>query len=194
MNPAELLDEWLADFRTMLVTETADPPVLMTLATVGPDGYPRTRNVMVSRVDAGNVLFHTDSRSDKARHLAGDPRVSLTILAADRSRQVTVIGDAVRSDPAEEAQAYADRNRYLQLLARLNDHHLARQPEAVRHRRWADYAAAHPDLTDDPPATWVGYAVKPREYLFWTADSEGPSQRLRFTRDGDGWRTAVIPG
>jgi pyridoxamine 5'-phosphate oxidase len=212
VNPAELFDTWVADFRALLAADAglawppatddgndtgngnAVPPVLMTLATVGPDGYPRTRNVMVSHTGAGRIWLHTDSRSEKARHLAANPRVSLTVLAADRSRQVTVIGDAVHSDPAEEAQAYADRSRYLQLLARLNDHRLAHQPEAVRHQRWADYAAAHPDLADDPPATWVGYAVVPREYLFWTADSEGPSQRRRFSRADGRWISEMIPG
>lgn len=214
MNPAALFDDWLADFRGLIAEDagltwpptSADlsevPPVLMTLATVGPDGYPRTRNVMVSHTGAGRIFFHTDSRSAKARHLESDPRVSLTVLAADRSRQVTVIGDAARADPAEEMQAYADRPRYLQLLAWLNDCPLATRPVEERHRAWASFSADHPDLASSPPDTWAGYAVTPREYLFWTADSGGPAQRSHFTRageaagdgDGNGWDLEILPG
>lgn len=224
VDPAVLFDAWMAEFRALIAEDagmtwppvagdlTEVPPVLMTLATVGPDGYPRTRNVMVSHTGtpgtsaAGRIFLHTDSRSEKARHLASDPRVSLTVLAADRSKQVTVVGDAVRSTPDEEAEAFASRVRYLQLLAWLNDDELAGRPEAERHARWASFSAAHPDLASSPPETWEGFAVVPREYLFWTGDSDGPSQRVRYVRadvaDGvdsgkrgaDGWTTEVLPG
>lgn len=210
-DPTVLFDTWMSDFRALIAEDAGltwppvsgdlseVPPVLMTLATVGPDGYPRTRNVMVSHTGAagspaaGRIYLHTDSRSDKARHIGADPKVSLTVLAPDRSRQVTVVGDAVRSDPDEEAEAFSGRVRYLQLLAWLNDSDLAQRPEDERHRTWAQFAAAHPDLSSTPPDTWAGYAVVPREYLFWTADSDGPSRRLHFTRPS-GRLPDTVPG
>ena len=209
-DPAALFDAWMVDFRVLIAEDagltwpptSADlsdvPPVLMTLATVGPDGYPRTRNVMVSRTEEGRIFFHTDSNSEKVRHLGSDPKVSLTVLAADRSKQVTVVGDAVRSTPDEEADAFAERSRYLQLLAWLSDRDLAEKPTEERHREWAQFSAENPELA--PPETWAGFAVVPRESLFWTADSDGPSQRMHFTRaggaagDGDGWDLEILPG
>lgn len=206
-DPAALFDAWMVDFRVLIAEDagltwpptSADlsevPPVLMTLATVGPDGYPRTRNVMVSRTEEGRIFFHTDSRSEKVRHIGPNSKVSLTVLAADRSKQVTVVGDAVRSTPDEEADAFADRSRYLQLLAWLNDDALAQKPVEERHAVWAQFNAENPGLT--PPETWAGFAVVPREYLFWTADSDGPSQRVHYVRaegSADAWTTEVLPG
>lgn len=217
-DPAVLFDAWMSEFRALIAADAGltwppvagaaaeVPPVLMALATVGPDGYPRTRNVMVSHTGAsgtaatsgaGRIFFHTDSRSAKAQHLTGNPRVSLTVLAADRSKQVTVVGDAVRSTPEEEADAFADRVRYLQLLAWLNDTDLAQCPAAERHARWASFSADHPDLASSPPETWAGFAVTPREYLFWTGDGDGPSQRVHYRRTGNpaaGWSTEILPG
>ncbi len=208
-DPAALFDAWMVDFRVLIAEDagltwpptSADlsevPPVLMTLATVGSDGYPRTRNVMVSRTEEGRIFFHTDSRSEKVRHIGPNSKVSLTVLAADRSKQVTVVGDAVRSTPDEEADAFADRSRYLQLLAWLSDRDLAEKPAEERHRVWAQFSENHPDLASCPPETWAGFAVVPREYLFWTADSDGPSQRVHYVRaegSADAWTSEVLPG
>lgn len=212
MTPARLFLEHLAP--------PPEPPTLMTLATVGADGYPRTRTVMVSGVgDDGRVRFHTDSRSQKVRDVEGCPKASLTVLTPDRRRQVTVVGDVVADTAAGSREAFARRSRYLQLLAWLNDRGLAVSDVGERRRVWAEFDAAHPDLASDPPDTWAGFAVVPREYLFWTADDAGPSHRVRYTRTTgvggvggvgaggaasetevgesggeDGWAREVLPG
>ncbi|WP_420098434.1 pyridoxamine 5'-phosphate oxidase family protein [Corynebacterium sp.] len=171
-------------------------PTLMTLATVGTDGYPRTRTVMVSGVgEDGRVSFHTDARSRKVRDIATCPKASLTVLTPDRERQVTVVGDVVPDTPTGERAAFARRSRYLQLLAWLNDADLAAKTTEERRRLWAAFADEHPDLgSSGPPETWAGYAVVPREYLFWTADAVGPSRRVRYSRAGGGWSREVLPG
>lgn len=185
----------------LFIDHLEESPTLMTLATVDPDGYPRTRTVMVTGVgDDGRVFFHTDSRSRKITDIAHSPKASLTVLTPDRTRQVTVIGDVVADSPSGERVAYAARSRYLQLLAWLNDREMAQKDVAERRRIWADFDAAHPDLgAEDPPSTWTGFGVVPREYLFWTADEEGPSQRVRYTRTNPDnpdttWTTEVLPG
>ncbi|MGP5930067.1 pyridoxamine 5'-phosphate oxidase family protein [Corynebacterium glyciniphilum] len=182
--------------------ESPTAPTLMTLATVGADGYPRTRTVMVSGVgEDGRVYFHTDARSQKVRDIAACPKASLTVLTPDRTRQVTVIGDVVPDTRSGERTVFARRSHYLQLLAWLNDADLAAQTTEERRRLWASFADEHPDLTHSgPPETWAGYAVVPREYLFWTADDAGPSRRVRYTRttgtspDNPDWTQEVLPG
>lgn len=174
-----------------------DSPTLMTLATVGEEGYPRTRTVNVNGVRAdGGVLFHTDARSRKVRDLDARPKASLTVLTQDASRQVTVVGDVVRADEETERAVYAGQPRYLQLLAWLNDRGLALEEREERRRRWAEFDHAHPDLAgQDPPDAWAVFAVVPREYLFWEGDDEGPSRRLRYTRTNvTDWQVDVLPG
>jgi pyridoxamine 5'-phosphate oxidase len=178
--------------------ESPSVPTLMTLATVGTDGYPRTRTVMVSGVgEDGRVCFHTDARSQKVRDLAACPKASLTVLSAEGAWQVTVIGDVVPDTRAGERTAFTRRSRYLQLLAWLNDADLAAKPAEERHRLWAEFDHAHPDLAEQsPPETWTGFAVVPREYLFWSADTAGPSRRVQYTRTttDSHWTQEVLPG
>lgn len=180
----------------LFIDHLEESPTLMTLATVSPDGYPRTRTVQVTGVgEDGRVYFHTDTRSQKVRDIAACPKASLTVLTPDQTRQVTVIGDVVADTEAGERTAFTGRSRYLQLLAWLNDRGLALEDREERRRVWAEFDRAHPDLAEaDPPETWVGYAVVPREYLFWTGDDLGPSRRVRYARGAEGWSTEALPG
>jgi len=169
-------------------------PLLMALATTGTDGYPRVRHVLLTEIDDGALYFHTDSRSDKVAELAASPRACLSIPWPADGRQLGVVGDVQTADDTELRRAYEARSRYLKLLAWLNDAEHAALPPATRHERWAAFAAGHPN--PQPPSTWTGFAVIPREFTFWRGDPDGPSQRVRFRRKTprDEWMSQILPG
>ncbi|MDO9397318.1 MAG: pyridoxamine 5'-phosphate oxidase family protein [Herbiconiux sp.] len=184
-SPAELLASWLP---------ANDDPLrpLMTLSTVSASGYPDARSVLLSEYDAAGLSFHTDSRSRKAADLTANPRVALTLVWP--GRQLVVQGDAAPVGAEERARAYAQRSRYLQLLAWLNTPELATLPLPERRARWAAFAAEHPEGSLTPPPTWVGYRVRPVRLTFWEGDAEAASRRTEFTRRGDDWSAAVLAG
>lgn len=184
VHPMTLLRNWLPP--------SDEPRPLMALATCGPDGYPRVRHVLITEADDTAVYFHTDSRSAKVAELADNPRASIAIAWPAVGRQVVAHGDVRRAPDDELSEAYSRRSRYLQLLAWLNDDDLAALPPEERRRRWSDYDSAHPRLT--APPTWTGYAVDLREITFWRGDPDGPSQRVRFTDNGNHWNSEVLPG
>lgn len=66
-------------------------------ATVGLNGCPRVRTVVLRRADrkAGTLTFHTDIRSDKFAELQGEPRVSLVGLDTICNVQICIEGEAV---------------------------------------------------------------------------------------------------
>jgi pyridoxamine 5'-phosphate oxidase len=164
----------------------------MALATYGRDEYPRVRHVLLSEADDSSVYFHTDSRSSKAAELCERPHAAIALAWPSVGRQIVAHGD-VRGAPDDELrQAYSKRTRYLQLLAWLNDGETAVLSAQERRRRWVEFDAAHEVLA--PPTTWTGFAVELREITFWRADPEGPSQRTRFSRNGDSWTSEVLPG
>lgn len=179
-DPPALLGSWLASANT-----PAHP--LGTLSTIGLDGYPNARHLLASRYDGERIHFHTDTRSRKAAELAADPRATLAFVWPDAGRQVVVTGDVAPVSAREREEAYAERSRYLQLLAWLNDDALAALPSDQRRAAWAAYDAVHPTLT--PPETWAGYALTPRRIVFWRGEADGPSNRVLCTREATGWRT-----
>ncbi|BDZ63814.1 pyridoxine/pyridoxamine 5'-phosphate oxidase [Agromyces mangrovi Wang et al. 2018] len=187
-DPMELLAAWLP-------ANDDELRPLMTLTTIGADGYPDSRSVLLSDHDERGITFHTDARTRKARELAADGRVSIVVAWVEHARQLTIAGDAVQV-PAEEAAAvFRARSRYLQLLAWMNSSELAQLPRAERVARWEAFAAEHPDGELDPPPHWVGYRVRPHRLTFWRGDLEGPSNRVEYTRDASGgWTAARLPG
>ncbi|WP_370616599.1 pyridoxamine 5'-phosphate oxidase family protein [Mumia qirimensis] len=71
-DPFELLTHWLD-------RPTGSAPLLMTLATVGDDGAPAARTVMLNGFDGRRLSFHSDARSEKVDQLATDPRAAIVL-------------------------------------------------------------------------------------------------------------------
>ena len=194
-DPLDLLDRWLAragraDSGAAGVDSTNTP--LMALATLGTDGSPQVRHVLLSAHDRGRLHFHTDARAAKVAELAANPQAAATFVWPEIPRQLGVSGEVVAETTGEQAAAYAHRSRYLQLLAWLNDADLARRGQADRRRAWAEFESLHPAL--EPPPTWVGYVLVAERITFWRGLPDAPSQRIACRRTGGSWSIERLPG
>ncbi|MFI6423740.1 pyridoxal 5'-phosphate synthase [Promicromonospora sp. NPDC050880] len=163
-----------------------------TLATVDDAGLPDARTVLLSTVGSDAVTFHTDSRSRKAEQLRARPRAALVVRWEKQARQVVLRGTTAETSAEEQATAFGRLPRYLQLLAWLNTAETAALGRLQRERRWAAFDAEHPVL--DPPPTWVGYALRPVDVLFWEGSEHGPSRRVRYRLTPNGWAREPLPG
>ncbi|PCN47790.1 pyridoxine 5'-phosphate oxidase [Curtobacterium sp. 'Ferrero'] len=178
-EPFATLAEWLPD------PSSGDTPV-MTLSTIGLDGYPAARTVLLSRFDGRRLHFHTDADSRKVAELTATPRATVTLLWPEAARQLVVTGDVTRVSGAEARTAYRDRSRYLQVLAWLNDHDLAALGADERRTRWADFEREHAGLPLEPPPGWAGFAIDPVRVSSWRGATDAPSNRVVHERRADG--------
>ncbi|PYY38806.1 pyridoxal 5'-phosphate synthase [Curtobacterium sp. MCPF17_046] len=187
-DPLVLAAAWLP-------VDGSAPGPTMTLSTIGLDGYPSARTVLLSRFDGRRLHFHTDTRSRKAAELAAVPRASVTIVWPEAARQLVVTGDVAPVTDREARLAYAARTRYLQVLAWVNDADLAGATAVLRRERWTAFGEERGDGPLEPPTTWGGYALTPLRLLFWQGATDGPSNRLAYERAADGgWRREAWPG
>jgi pyridoxamine 5'-phosphate oxidase len=183
-DPRALAASWL--------TGLPQEPLRMTLSTVDPDGFPRSRTVLLSEFDGDRFFFHTDALSRKVTDLATNPRVALTLLWPELARQLVVQGTATRAAADEEAAVYRRRTPYLQQLAWQNTAEYARLPLVEREAEWAEF---RDEMTDPaPPAGWLGFAVTPHRFLFWVGHPDAASRRVEYTRSGAGWAHQHLPG
>ena len=180
--------------RSWLPSDDDPARPLMTLATLGLDGFPAARTVLLSSVSATGFRFHTDGRSAKAAELAADSRAALVITYPELARQLVVQGRAVRQSEADGALAYEHRSAYLRQLAWINDSEHAQLGDEERRRAWSDAIAQVPDGPLDPPASWAGYEIVPHRYLFWEGGADRASHRTEYVRSGDSWITTHLPG
>lgn len=202
MNGASLArastDELVARFHAWLEeakrSELNDPDA-MALATVGADGMPSVRMVLLKGVDARGFVFYTNLGSRKAQELAGNPQAALCFHWKSLERQVRVQGQ-VSPVSAEEADAYfASRARDSRLGAWASKQS---QPLASRfalEQRVLKYGLKFPVGPIPRPPFWSGFCVVPQSIEFWQAKPFRLHERMLYTREeGDQWRgTALFP-
>jgi pyridoxamine 5'-phosphate oxidase len=160
----------------------------VTLATLGEDGYPDARTVLLSAFDETGFAFHTARNSRKVAELDAAPRASIVVLWPDFGRQLVVRGDVVPDGDEQAAAAWAARPDHLRKLAHLNTAEFAGLPRAERVARWGGFAA--PGMAD----SWLGYRLQPREMTFWAAAADTASRRLQYLRTAGGWSCRALPG
>jgi pyridoxamine 5'-phosphate oxidase len=162
-EPLNRFRAWLSEAEE---TEPNDPNA-MTLATVGADGQPSARMVLLKGFDAAGFVFYTNLGSRKAEDLAGNPRVALCFHWKTRRRQVRIEGTVEPVDDAEADAYFATRPRISRLGA-----WASKQSQPLRGRFELESAVArytarfHVGEIPRPPF-WSGYRVRPHAIEFW---------------------------
>ncbi|MFI8521367.1 pyridoxal 5'-phosphate synthase [Streptomyces sp. NPDC085481] len=195
-DPSDVPAEPVALFRawfTAAVDAKAAEPHTMALATVGEDGRPDVRIVMLHDADARGWHFGSHAGSAKGRQLAARPEAALTFYWPVQGRQVRVRGRVV-TGTAE--QAYADLHaRTTGALAAALVGHQSEVLGSLDELAGASAAAwerarREPDA---PAPGWTVYVVEPAEVEFFQGDAQRRHVRLRYRRTpGGGWDRELL--
>jgi pyridoxamine 5'-phosphate oxidase len=182
-DPFTLFAEWMAEAR---LTELNDPNA-MTLATIGADGAPDARIVLLKGQDDRGLVFYTNYESRKGRELAADPRATLVFHWKSLQRQVRVEGRVEPVNAAEADAYFAGRPRLSKIGAWASDQSRPLAERAELERRLAEAEARFP--TDDVarPPHWSGFRLLPQRFEFWRDMPYRLHDRLILTRDGGSW-------
>lgn len=191
LRRADLAADPFAQFAEWYELAAEEVPLqdAMTVATIGPDGAPDARMVLLKGHDADGFRFHTNYESAKAAEIAADPHAALVIYWREQDRQVRVRGTLERLPAAESDAYFATRPRGSRVGAWASPQS---RPLADRDALEAKLAAteARWEGVDDVPRPdhWGGFILRPQTIEFWQGQGARLHDRFLYTREGEGWR------
>ena len=182
-----------AEFRALLArAEATDRAVLpeptaMTLATVGADGAPSARIVLLKGLDDRGFVFFTNYVSRKGGEIAQHADVALVFHWQPLERQVRVEGRAEMATDAESDAYFATRARDSQIGAWASLPSVPLADDSLLDERVRDMERRFAGREVPRPPHWGGYRVIPSRIEFWSGRAHRLHERRVFERAGNGW-------
>lgn len=184
-DPFALFRRWLAE------AEAAEPDVAnaMSVATVGTDGAPSIRILLLKGLDERGFVFYSNLESRKGREMAGNAATALCFHWKSTRRQVRVEGPVERVSDAEADAYFATRPRGSRIGAWASRQSEPLESRAALEARVAAVEAEHAGREVPRPPFWSGWRLVPERIEFWRDGAFRLHDRIVYARAGGGWTT-----
>jgi pyridoxamine 5'-phosphate oxidase len=182
-RPLALLDRWLVQAGEAGVSQ----PRSVAFVTVGEDGRPSARTVLLKRLEDDALVFTSALWTRKAREIEANPHVSLLFYWPALGRQVHIAGRAAIAERELALTLFAERDfahRVQTLVSRQGEPIEDIETLRARHAHLMDVMEAPPEC----PPDWGAMRVMPYALEFWEQAPDRMHDRLLYERTGEEWR------
>lgn len=184
-DPFKQFTIWFEQYTTFEVPDNT----AMVVSTIGSDGFPRSRVVLLKELTADAFIFYTNYHSQKGKAIAANDAVSLLFFWPEMERQIRVVGRA-KKITEEKSAAYFNKRPFESRVSAI----ISPQSEVVPNRNHLEetyfkFLQAHDEDTPlEKPPYWGGIAVYPQEFEFWQGRVSRLHDRLRYSKKAEGWQ------
>ena len=185
-NPLLLFDKWFHEVEDFGGIEEVNA---MTISTIGLDGFPKARVVLLKQYTPDGFIFYTNYNSEKGKAIANNPNICLSFFWHSLERQIIIKGKAKKIEE-NLSDGYFDSRPDGSKLGAI----VSNQSEVISSRNVLEVKLKQLEVDFigkkiKRPENWGGYIVEPQEIEFWQGRKNRLHDRIRYKlTSGFSWK------
>lgn len=183
-SPFLLFSKW---FKEVEEKEEVEEANTMTITTIGTDGFPKARIVLLKYFDDNGFVFYTNYSSEKGKAIAYNNKVCISFFWPNLERQVIIKGIAKKIDKEASLEYFRSRPRGSQLGALASNQSEVIHSRTELENKLKSLESEYQDKEIPIPKSWGGYRIQPIEFEFWQGRPNRLHDRIRFSSQNENW-------
>lgn len=187
-NPMQKFEQWINEALNAKIND----PTAMSITTIGSDGFPQSRIVLLKNFNEEGFIFFTNYNSQKGNAILNNPSVSLLFFWHELERQVRITGLAEKTTNEISDRYFQSRplNSQAAAIVSSQSEKIGSRDELEKH--FNELIKNLPEDHFDRPSNWGGFLIKPIKIEFWQGRENRLHDRILYEKINGNWQISRL--